>query len=451
MKIRRISEFQSRLCFSDLDGAYEAYRSAFLNSELGQLYCAIPWKDFCKVFKLKEKTKGPKSIFSPQGKIALMFLKHYAGCSDRKLMNHLNANVDYQLFCDIYIPPQARLENYKIVSAIRCELARQLDISEAQQVLAQKWLPFMEELGSISCDATCYEASIRYPTDVKLLWEAVDWSHGWLKQLSKEQGIALMRSKYLKWKGRYISYSKMKQKRKKKRKVLKRSLLWLLDKINVELTSLELRSERCFPARYYRRRSAIKSMYLQQHALFNEGKKPKGRIVSIDKPYLRPIVRGKEKKPVEFGAKVNKLLIDGISFIEHLSFDAFNEGTRLIKSIFAAQRLTRRKVKLVGADAIYATNRNRKFVTKYNIKTDFKPKGRKPKDYKQHKILRAMITKDRASRLEGSFGTDKEHFLLKKNMARTKETEILLIFFGIHTSNAIKIGRRMTKMARKAA
>ena len=53
------------------------------------------------------------------------------------------------------------------------------------------------------------------------------------------------------------------------------------------------------------------------------------RIVSLPKDYIRPIVRGKETKTVEFGAKCNNILIDGISFIEKLSFNAFNEGTRL--------------------------------------------------------------------------------------------------------------------------
>ncbi len=62
-----------------------------------------------------------------------------------------------------------------------------------------------------------------------------------------------------------------------------------------------------------------------------------------------------------------------------------------------------------------------------------------------------MITKERASRLEGSFGTDKEHFLLKRNLARTKQTEILMIFFGIHTTNALKIGKRIARMTKIAA
>ena len=298
---------------------------------------------------------------------------------------------------------------------------------------------------SITCDASCYESSIRYPTDVKLLWESVDWSYQQLKKWSKKARIKLIRTKYRKWAGRYISYSKMKQKRRKKTKQLKRSLLHLLNKINEQLKVLEnLIPAHCFTPKYRRRRSAIEQIYLQQAEMFEQGvRKIANRIVSIDKPYIRPIVRGKENKPVEFGAKVHKLQIDGISFIEHLSFDAFNEGVRLIQTVFYAQQLTKTKVKLLGADAIYANNKNRKFVSKHNIKTDFKPKGRRSKHRKHQDLLAKMITKERASRLEGSFGTDKEHFLLKKNLARTKATEILMIFFGIHTSNALKIGKRI--------
>ncbi|WP_045372043.1 transposase, partial [Jejuia pallidilutea] len=132
-----------------------------------------------------------------------------------------------------------------------------------------------------------------------------------------------------------------------------------------------------------------------------------------------------------------------INFIEHLSFNAFNEGTRLRSTIYKAQSLTKVKTKIVGADAIYATNKNRNFVTKNNIRTDFKRKGKLPKNYGQEKKLKALITKERATRLEGSFGKEKEHYHLKKIKAKTKATEKLWIFFGIHTANALEIGRRI--------
>ena len=75
---------------------------------------------------------------------------------------------------------------------------------------------------------------------------------------------------------------------------------------------------------YQRRFSVIQTVLEQGKNLF-AGKKVSNRIVSINRHYLRPIIRDKETKSVEFGAKVNNIQIDEISFIEHISFKAFNE------------------------------------------------------------------------------------------------------------------------------
>ena len=44
--------------------------------------------------------------------------------------------------------------------------------------------------------------------------------------------------------------------------------------------------------------------------------------------------------------------------------------------------------------------------------------------------------------MEGSFDTQKEHYGLRKIAARIKSTEIMLIFFGIHTANVVNLVRR---------
>ena len=451
MKIRRFSESQGLLVFPNFDNHYDELFEAFLQTRLGALYRSIPWDAMIKELKICEYQKGPRSIFSPRGKVALMFLKHYAGCSDSKLIEHLNGNIHYQIFCDVIIPPSAPITNFKIVSEIRCEIANQLNIEKLQSILANYWKPYMSNLDSMVCDATCYESAIRYPTDIKLLWESVEWNYRMLCIICKKLGIRKPRTKYLKWAKRYTNYSKSKRPSRKEKIALRRALLKLLAKINNELEEIEAPLKSTFTEKYWQRRQSSKTVLSQQWKYFFDNVQPKQRIVSIDKPYIRPIVRGKEIKKVEFGAKVHKIQVDGISFIEHLSFDAFNEGTRLNKSIWMTQKLFKKKVRLVGADRIYANNTNRRYVTKLDIKTDFKRKG-KPSRHKDHfDQLAIMITKERATRLEGSFGTDKEHFLLKRIQARKKETEILWIFFGIHTSNAIRIGQRMVKSRALAA
>ncbi len=127
----------------------------------------------------------------------------------------------------------------------------------------------------------------------------------------------------------------------------------------------------------------ITKVYRQQRSHFRSGDARESipdRIVSVNKPYVRPIVRGKEVKSVEFGAKCNNILVDGISFIEKLSFNAFNEGTRLAHSIKMHKRLFGVKAKRIGGDTSYAGNANRELCTKNGIQTSFVQKGKRAKE-----------------------------------------------------------------------
>lgn len=109
------------------------------------------------------------------------------------------------------------------------------------------------------------------------------------------------------------------------------------------------------------------------------------------------------------------------------------------------------RVRCVAADSIYANNANRKFCTKYGISISFVRKGRVAKDEQLRKVLRSELSNERATRLEGSFGTQKQHYSLSRIKARNRKTEILWIFFGIHTANAVqmidKIKNRLDKVA----
>ena len=443
IKLQSIPTFQAHLPLFSIEDNFQVVYNQFLTSPLGKIYQGIPWDDLVKSLGVKESKMGPDCIFSPQGKLALMFLKNYAGCSDKQLMEQFNCNYQYQLFCRLLLGVGEQITNYKIISQIRCELAAKLDIDNAQRCLAKHWLPYMAELNQVVTDATCYESSLRFPTDQKLLWEATDWCYNQLKLLCKYCKRPMPRTKYLKWKQRYWNYSRKRRKSKKERVTITRALLNLVGKFLEELSVITQQYNVSMPEKYYRQHAVIEKVLEQQNYKFTTGQSPEDRIVSLSKSYIRPIVRGKETKGVEFGAKVNKIQINGISFIEHLSFDAFNEGTHFKSSVHLAQTLTHTKVRLMGADAIFASNVNRKFASSNNIKTDFVRKGRAGKHEQQRKQLAAMITKERATRLEGSFGKDKQHYYLNRIKARTKANEILWIFCGIHVSNALEIGRRI--------
>ena len=194
---------------------------------------------------------------------------------------------------------------------------------------------------------------------------------------------------------------------------------------------------------------ALKEVYRQQRALAQK-KEVKKRIVSIDRPYIRPIVRGKENKRVEFGAKVNNIQIDGISFIEHHSFEAFNEGVRLQECIEYQQELTGVKVAKVGADTIYANNDNRRYCTENGMTTCFVRKGPKPKDENTGiSTARRIIGTLRSTAMEGSFGNQKQHYGVSRIAARNSRSETLLLFFGIHMANAATLAARQLAIEEK--
>ena len=445
-KIQRISVDTLRLNFHSPSEDFDAYYQAFLQTDLGLIHQAIPWMELINAFKLTESNRGRRGHFGPQGKLALMFLKQYSGCSDRKLIEQLNGNLHWQFFCGILIRPESPIRDFKLVSKIRGDLARRLHKRghTIQKELARYWKPYMSQTNVVLTDATCYESSVRYPTDQKLLWECVEWAYTELRAGCKALGIRKPRTKFLRWQLSYQTYSRKRKRRIKERRSLTRGLLRLLEKLLGELDRLEDEHQWQPSPKHQTRRATVDKVFDQQYPYFHHGHKPKDRVVSLSKPYLRPIVRGKEVKSVEFGAKVNKIQIDGINFIQRLDFNAFNEGTCLRSAIFMARRLFGR-VDVIGADAIYATNKNRKYCTSQKISTDFKRKGRAGKYEVERKILAKHVRKERATRLEGSFGTEKNHYLLHRIGARTKENEQLWIFMGIHTANALKIGRRMAR------
>ena len=70
----------------------------------------------------------------------------------------------------------------------------------------------------------------------------------------------------------------------------------------------------------------IKQVYEQQLFMFeNHTHHVENRIVSLQQPYIRPIVRGKAKQSVEFGAKIDCSMLDGVIDVERFDFNSFNK------------------------------------------------------------------------------------------------------------------------------
>ena len=451
-KIRHLSEIQQEIAFTEFD-FYQRYAETFKTSELGRIKSHLPLREMAISFNLVEERpmhkrvkRGRKSFFTPEGKVALAFLKMYTGLSAPKLMEALNGNIHYQIFCGIRISPENQLTNYKLIDGILLELSRKLKVQEQQKVLADAWKPYMKNLDTIYTDASCYESLMRFPTDVKLLWECTVRAYKMMCGISSQLGEHRLRTKYNDIEKANLAYRKQRRHTHKQTRKMIMRLLALLGKMLGEIRrQMRIHSdEGLLNEKQLDILETVTRVYRQQKNHFKSGDSRESipnRIVSISKPYVRPIVRGKENKTVEFGAKCNNILIDGISFIEKVSFNAFHEGTRLRHCISLAQKLTGVPVKKVGGDQGYSGNDNRTFCKDNHIETSFTQKGKAGTNEVKNATKRELA-RVRATAMEGSFGTQKEHYGLRKIAARIKSTEIMLIFFGIHTANVVNLARR---------
>ena len=425
--------------------------AVFLSTDLGQLYQSVPFKVLASKIpspQYEKSGRGRKPFLKVEGGIALMILKHYLGLSDELLIERLNTDWCMQYFCGVQLGLR-KIKDKNLVSTWRTYLGNHLNIAELQGVLIQNWKPHMEQTHVTLMDATCYESHLRYPTAVKLLWESIGKVYGIEQQ--KRIGLKLRnsRSNYGRHKQQYMQYQRNRKKAKRKEKKMRKQLLKYLLRLLQGLEKLQQKHQFNLSNKEIKLLATIRTVYEQQHELlYGHTDRVPHRIVSLSKSYVRPIVRGKEIKPVEFGAKVHKVQVSGISFIEHLSYENFNEGTRL-KHTVAFHQKHFGKLSQLGADAIYATNENRRYCSKLDIATGFVPKGREGKLADQKKALRCAISVIRGTVLEGSFGNEKNHYLLQKIKAKTQPTEIAWIFFGMMTANASIISKRIAEKQKR--
>lgn len=413
----------------------------FKNLEIGKVYEKLPLKELGKCLPSQnDNGKGAPRWLSNEGMFALMFLKHYLNVSDYQLIERFNTDWSLQIFCNRTLAEGELIKDSNLPSRVRSYIAEHADLNEMQTVLLNHWKGDIENTHVLSMDATCYESYIRYPTDVKLLWEANQWIYDKLLfRLCRLTGIKRPRNKYVVQKRKQLSYDKLRRKSIKKGKARKKSLIYLLTKGLAHLQDfLNSHPEVDLTANQSAYIRTIKKVLQQQKYLFdNPGEKVKDRIVSLYKPYLRPIVRGKENKPVEFGMKAHMLQTGGIQYFDIMDFNAYNECKRL-KVSCVKHKILFGQLNQLSADRIYPTNENRRYITSRKIFSNFVKKG-PVKLSKPEKALQSELNKDRSTILEGSFGNHKNNYGLRKIKARGAQNERVWVFFGVMASNAKKL------------
>lgn len=164
-------------------------------------------------------------------------------------------------------------------------------------------------------------------------------------------------------------------------------------------------------------------IYEQQlHMCTHRTHKISDRIVSISQPHVRPIVRGKATADTEFGAKVAISIVDGYSYVETFSWDAFNEGITLIESVEYYRQKYGYYSKAVLADKIYRNRDNLRYCEECGIRLSGSRLGRPQIDKVKQKEQKRLERQDAGERntVKGKFGVAKRHYGLARIMAYLK-------------------------------
>lgn len=245
----------------------------------------------------------------------------------------------------------------------------------------------MENLGTEILDATCSPSNIRYPQDFSLLNEGrekledmIDYFHKNFHPWDKPRTYRRIARK------EYLALAKSKRRTEKK---IRSTIRKQLGYVRRDLGYLEdyMEAGYALPSKHMDCYLTIRRLYEQQKYMYeNKTHRVEDRIVSISQPYLRPIVRGKAKSPVEFGAKYDVSIDEkGHARLEKLSFDAYNESTIFADAMNRYKERTGHYPKRVLADQIYRTRDNRNFCKKHNIAMSGPKLGRPSKDKKSSK------------------------------------------------------------------
>ena len=284
--------------------------------------------------------------------------------------------------------------------------------------------------GTLNIDATVIEQDITYPTDLKILNACREKLEQIITTICNNTNQPKPRTYKKVARRDFLNINKKKncsakQIRKgngKQLSYVKRDLMYIA-KLLEKYTSL---SDILTPHQL-RYLQIIHTVYEQQHHMYkNKTHQIADRIVSIHQPHVRPMVRGKAGKNVEFGSKIGISMQQGLTYLDRLNWNNYNEAEDLITSAENYKKRNGYYPAKINADQKYITKANRTWCKAQAIWLSGKPLGRPTT---QSKLQQQALKQSAAERnqVEGKFGQAKRWYIngtIKARLSRTSESMI---------------------------
>lgn len=334
-------------------------------------------------------------------------------------------------------------------------MAAASEVSETKELVCQAHpesapeseAPVRPNQGTLLVDATCAPADVAYPTDLNLLNEAREKLEAIIDTLHEPVIGQTAKPRTYREKARKQFLAVSKQRRpgpKVIRKAIRRQLGYVGRNLSIIAEQAKSQPLTLLSRKAYRDLLVIHELYRQQLHMYNErSHQIEDRIVSIHQPHVRPIVRGKAKARVEFGAKIAVSMTKGYAFLDRLCWDNFNESTTLMDVIEKYRSRMGCYPAVVQADQIYRTRENRSFCKQHGIRLSGPALGRKPKNgpTSEEKQVAQLDTGERNA-IEGKFGEGKRKYglgCIRARLAKTSESVIMLQLLVMNLERRLRV------------
>jgi len=416
----------------------------------------VPWDKFASAYMSMMTPDFGRPGISPRIVLGALIIKHLEKLDDRGVIATIQENIYMQYFIGLkefnpdpvfdstlFVDIRKRV-GHETFDTLNADLIKSVSQEKDKKHNKKKKDDSDEprNKGKMQADATVADQYITYPTDNGILNQSrkkCEKMIDKLYELNDKQGIKPRTYRRAMDKA-YLEYSKKKKKSKGVHRKMTRKLLECVNRdikhVDNMLDEFELKGKP-FPLTHAEQRMfwIIRTAYTQQKMMYDTNTHScSDRIVSIYQPHVRPIPRGKTKAQIEFGSKLGISLDQGFARINTLSWDAYYEGSDLIKQVEAYKELHGHYPELVQVDKIYAPRENRWWLKERDIRITAPPLGRKPAKSKQSYYQKRKARKEAAERnhIEGKFGQGKNGYNLNEIRARLKDTSeswVACIFF----------------------
>lgn len=411
-----------------------------------KLASLIDWQQFEALYAETFASIGRPAVKARQV-IGALILKYILAVSDAELTLQLTENPYFQYFIGL-----ARFKNQppfdsSTLTHVRKRLGDKLFDEFEQIVINDLIAKKLIKPRALQVDATVYESEITYPTDCGLLNKARQYCVAQIKQLSQLIGRKV-RTYCRVAQQAYVSFSKARTHTVHTVRAMQKALLQYLRRNIGQLSELIRLAQETGPVicqKILTTLDTVKTIYEQQKTMYDQRVNAiTARIVSFHKPYIRPVVRNKSGKKVEFGAKVELSLVDGYLFADHINFDNFNEGNQLAPSVAKFQQRFGNYPEYVAMDHIYGSHANRNYLAERHIRAAVKPLGRPKHDETAAAERRWRHQKQRErNQIEGAIGNSKTNYALGVVRAKLPETERSWIRMSLLSRNLVTAAKRI--------